>query len=645
LIDRPATMNDDAVFRLSARIEILPILHASGDVAQEVRERLIGRRYDCLALPIPPSFEEPLERAIDRLPRIDLVVMPEPHHDGEAAVSFVPVDPCQAVIMGARVAMVEGIARAYIDREVRVFEPSPFVSPDPYSLKRVPLAAFAAAVLPSLPPPTSGTQRWERICWMAFRLHELEFDYESILCLCHVADWPWLRDAYRERRPYTVPESTAASPSLYSVTPSTLYFVLGELPFITELYERRRAELRSDRHLAVDGIKELLIETRARWKAEHETDGRHSVTNWVTPQLLQTYLQYVRNLALLERRLTPDLYTLVLAAKQTAGDEFAIKLLETAKTYSFQDDSEREFIPTVAAGIEQLELPDGRIVRAKNRLQGPPLVWRSLSLRPKPTRAKSRRWALLWNPFRQCSWPPEDEKIESFTSHVREQARAILGADLAKVEKFMSSIKDGIDLRESLRHWSASRLSALAAIPVSTERRSRMDIYVKEIPPARGNVEVVVFLFDTPADPDEYRWRATWYAEHAAESTLCFYATPFEDNMIGPGIAQSRYGGAMFLFPPRPIPDIWTDPGLDFAKTLEDRLIAAAAVHSREPHIAVVSPIPPRASWRRIARHFGRRLVPIPLSRFSGQTIDRLRRFHVLNGHDIRSYAARFIRE
>jgi hypothetical protein len=172
-----------------------------------------------------------------------------------------------------------------------------------------------------------------------------------------------------------------------------------------------------------------------------------------------------------------------------------------------------------------------------------------------------------------------------------------------------------------------------------------MDIYVKEIPPARGNVEVVVFLFDTPADPDEYRWRATWYAEHAAESTLCFYATPFEDNMIGPGIAQSRYGGAMFLFPPRPIPDIWTDPGLDFAKTLEDRLIAAAAVHSREPHIAVVSPIPPRASWRRIARHFGRRLVPIPLSRFSGQTIDRLRRFHVLNGHDIRSYAARFIRE
>jgi hypothetical protein len=164
------------------------------------------------------------------------------------------------------------------------------------------------------------------------------------------------------------------------------------------------------------------------------------------------------------------------------------------------------------------------------------------------------------------------------------------------------------------------------------------------MPPARGQVEAVVFLFDTPADPDIYSWQATWYAEHALESTLCFYASPFQDQMVGPGIAQSRYGGALFLFPPRPIPDIWTDETLGFARTLEERLIGAAALHSQERHIALVSPIPPRARWRRIARQFHRSLVTIPLGRFSGQTVDSLRRFHVLNGHDIRSYAARFIR-
>jgi hypothetical protein len=660
------TATADVVLRLSSKIELLPILHGSGDMAQEVRERLIARRFDCLAVPLPPSVEDALEAAIERLPRISLVVLrepatsetsidpvetsdPESEPHPEAAVSFIPVDPCQPVIMGIRVALGEGIARAYIDRDVRAFEPTPLPAPDPYALKQVSCSAFAAAMVPALPSPERGSQQWDRINWMAFRLHELELSYESILCLCPLSDWPWLRQAYQQRRPYLEPE-LASAPSVYPVSPSTLYFILGELPYITELYERRRAELRSDRHLSVDGIKELLLEARTRWLALREGEAyARSIENWVTPHLLQLYLQYVRNLALLDRRLTPDLYSLIQAAKQLAGDQFAITLLETAKSYVFQDPLESESDlssdPSVSVGIGQLELPDG-IVAEKNRLQGAPLQWRSLSLRPRPARIKSRRWALQWNPFRQCSWPPEDSRIESFTQHVREQALSILGADLARVEKFTTSVKDGVDLRETLRHWAAGyRPGQVPAARSHGSTRERMDIYVKEIPPSRGNVEAVVFLFETPADPDRFRWQATWYAEHAEESTLCFYATPFQERIIGPGVAQSLYGGALFLFPPRHIPNIWEDERLGFTRTLEERLIAAAALHSRESHVVLVSPIPPLARWRRIAREFRRRVVPIPLSRFSGQTVDRLRRFHVLNGHEIRSYAAKFIRE
>jgi len=634
----------DTVLRLSDKIELLPIIHGNGDVAQEVRETLIARPFDCLAVPLPPSVEPLLEEAIDLLPLIQVVTLPEPARDGVPVVSFVPVDPCQAVIMGLRSAMNEGIARAYIDREVTTYEPMSLSAPDPFALKRVSLPAYAAAIVPFLPIPADDGQQAARIAWMAFRLHELELDFDSILCLCHLADWPWLREAYRERRPYDPPEPIAGHPSRFPVEPATLYFALGELPFITELYERRRAELRTDRHLSIDGIKELLIEGRAAWMAEREAEHT-AATNWVTPQLLQLYLQYVRNLALLDRRLTPDLYSLVIAAKQMAGDSFAIALLQTARRYSFQPHTpERD--PTVSAGIGKLEFPDGQVAWATNRLGGAPLVWRSLSLRPTPTRTKSRRWALQWNPLRQCSWPPEDNRIESFMSHVREQTKALLGEDLARVEKFTTSIKDGVDLRESLRHFRLPRgKGRTSPVAMTNTQGLPYDIYVKEVPPARGNVEVVVFLFDTPADPEVYRWQATWYAEHAQESTLCFYASPFQDNMVGPGIAQSRYGGAMFLFPPRPIADIWTDEALDFAGTLEERLIAAASLHSQERHIALVSPVPPRAQWRRIARRFQRHLVMIPLHRFSGPTIDRLRRFHVLNGHEIRSYAARFIRE
>jgi hypothetical protein len=652
----------DAVLRLSPKIEILPILHANGDMAQEVRETLTSRRFDCVAVPLPPSVESMVESAITELPRINLVILPEPavseiespastqEAEGHQSVNFqsvnfVPVDPCQAVIMGIRVAMGEGIERAYIDREVSSFDPTPFPAPDPFALKTVSCSAFAAAMVPVLKPPKAESQQLARVNWMAFRLHELELDFDSILCLCSLSDWPWLRQAYQQRQAYVDPERIAGSPSVHPVAYESLYFVLSELPYITELYERRRAELRSDRLLSVDGIKELLLETRSRWQSRRDTQSdapsgarAHSIENWVTPQLLQLYMQYVRNLALIERRLTPDFYSLIQAAKQMAGDEFAITLLETAKSYAFQD--EQQWRPSIGAGIGKLELPDGAIVNAKNRLQGPPLHWRSLSLRPRPARIKSRRWALQWNPYRQCSWPPEDTRIESFTQHVREQARSILGADLARVEKFTSSVKDGVDLRETLRHWHTGYKAGQ-----SVSAGKRMTIYVKEIPPARGNVEAVVFLFETPADRDRYRWQATWYAEHEQESTLCFYATPFREQMVGPRIGQSQYGGAFFLFPPRHIPDIWSDPRLSFTTSLEERLIAAAALHSQEPHIVVVSPVPPLARWRRIVRNYQRKLVPIPLSRFSGQTVDRLRRFHVLNGHDIRSYAAQFIHD
>ena len=66
--------HSDAVFRLSPRIDLFPVLHGSGDVAQEVRDRLTDRRYDCLAVPLPPSFELPVEEAVVDLPTISVIV-------------------------------------------------------------------------------------------------------------------------------------------------------------------------------------------------------------------------------------------------------------------------------------------------------------------------------------------------------------------------------------------------------------------------------------------------------------------------------------------------------------------------------------------------------------------------------------------
>jgi hypothetical protein len=605
------------VFEFSTRITAFPVVHGSGDYAQEVRRVLLAGRFDCVAVPLPPSFQREVERAVELLPQVHVVA--QKSADGEMA-SYVPVEPCQPVVAGLRIALQERMARAFVDLEVPQYEPHSEVAPDPYALKEIPPERFAAALLPFLTAPESGSQREARVRRMAFELHRLELEHEAILFLPAIQDWPWIRDAYRTRAPYPEPQRSWDPPRAFKVQPETLYFVLGELPFVTYLYEKRRRQMRSDEHLSVDGVRELLVEARRRWESDRRPESR-----WVTPQLLRTCLQYIRNLTLLDGRLTPDLYTLATAAKQVAGDDFAIALVETARDYPPQ--SRPPLLHAAQVAADAGVLGDGSPLPLVSRLPGPPRVWRHLALKPQPDPRHRAAWAQRWNPFKQCSWPPEDDRIESFNAHVREQAKALLAEDLSRSEKFTASLKDGLDLRETLRNWHSG------------------DLYVKETPPSRGSVEVVCFLFEDPLDDDTYAWRSTWFAEHADESTLCFCATPFGSQVVGPGVALSRYGGLFLIYPPRPIPDVWEDERLGFARGTADRLVAGALAHSRERHVVLVSPRPPRARWRLLARRMGRKILYIPLRRFSGQTIERLRHFHVLNGREVRTWAAPFVRD
>ena len=604
--------------RLSDRIRLLPIVHGSGDFAVRVRAEMLERTPDCLAVPLPPSFQEPVEAAVSRLPAISAVLQPDAAGPTEGeGFSYVPIDPCQGVIAAIRMALGEHLPIEFIDLETPYFEATTAVYPDPYALKKVSPAGFAAAVLTVVPPPFEG-QHTRRVRWMARRLRILESRYEDILFVCSLLDWPWVRQAYQQRLDADEPESFFAPIETHPVSARTLAFFLGELPFLTSLYERGRIELTDDENLSVDGVKELVLEARDRLKQTHPRTAQR-----ITPQLLSIYFRYIRNLSLVKRRLTPDLYTLVVAAQQTAGDDFALEIAETARLYGHQPDED----DALRMGVEQADVPGHGVGPMVNRLPGQSFSWCACELRRRPERPEQEWWRQRWNPYGQCSWPPEDDRIESFTAHVREQAKAMLGADLARSEKFTTSVMDGLDIRETLRNWHTGEL------------------YVKVIPPSRGSVEVVAFLFDLPADPRKYVFRSTWFAEHQNESTLAFFATNPMADLVGPGVARAEYGGAMFLYPPRPIPDIWNDPSLDFTDTLEERLLAAAFWHSEQAHVAVVSPCPPRASWRRMAKRFGRKILHLPLKRFSGQLVERLRAFHVLNGKEVRSYAAEFIRE
>lgn len=614
------------LFNFSPRITAIPVIHGSGDFAVEIRRIMLAEKFDCLAVPLPPSFKFDVEKAIGVLPVVTLVAQNEAveygEDAGERAMNFVPVDPCQPVIAAIRVAMGERMPRAFIDLEVDRFVAYSGGFPDPYALKKLPLEKFVAAVLPALPRVPAGQPR-ARVAHMAARLRELEGKYKRVLFVCSMLDWPWVRESYNSGTDEEL-VAEAASPlvedtSIYQPNEKNLLFCLGELPFITGLYELARAELDDDENLSIDGVKELLMTARDRYKADLKKQARP-----ITPQLLSLLLKYVRNLSLIERRLAPDLYTLVCGSQQFAGDPFALHVVETARSYPFNGKTE---FPAVALGLDQAKMPDGEVVKTINRLAGPPMEWRSLQLNKKPERQQQKMWQMRWNPFRQCSWPPEDVAIERFRTHTFEKAMQVIGQDLARVEKFTTSVQDGIDIRETLRNWHTG------------------DLFVKIFPPNRGSIDGVVMLFDSPADPRDYPYRITWHHEHEEESTLAFYATDFRKNVIGPGVAQAVYGGCMMIFPPMHIGDIWHERFFDAADTMEERLLMACCFYAREKHVALLSAGPPGAAWRKIAKQFGKKLVHLPLSHFSASTLQQLRIVHVLNGHEVRSYAAEFIRK
>lgn len=624
--------------RLSPKTTYLPVVNGSGTCALAVRQWLLDHPCDCLAVGLPATFRSSVLDAVEQLPNPSVVIQKtattftssswqpdsddDQDSDSEAedtpTWSYVPIDPCQPTIMAIRVALGEHWPIEFCDLETNAYQPIAAVMPDAYALQTVSLEKFATAMLPSIVRPYQD-QVQHRLQHMAIRLKGLEEKYENILFVNSILEWPWLREAYQANSDVAPEHDDVEAPETYAVNPNSLIFLFGELPYITGLYERARVELDDDRNLAIDGVKHLLMSARSSYKQDMGRRARK-----ITPLLLTQCLKYIRNQTLLEHRMTPDMYTLAVSAQQILGDQYATHLIETARNYPFYDDSESE---EVTLGIDQVRLPDGDTADIVSRLPGQPMTWRSLEIRRKPEQKDLDQWQTQWNPYAQCSWPPEDSLIESFRTRVMDRAKALIGADLARSEKFSTSIKDGIDIRETLRNWYNG------------------DIYVKVLPPSVGTLDCCVMLFDVPADPREYSWRTTWFAEHQEESTLAFFATDFQKEIIGPGIALATYGGAMFLFPPFSIPDIWRDPRLDFADSMEERIIGAACLHSRERRIALLSPGAPGATYRSIARRFKKQLVHIPLSSFNDAMVQQLRMVHVLNGREVRSFASHFIRK
>ncbi|MCA8989513.1 MAG: hypothetical protein KDA78_17830, partial [Planctomycetaceae bacterium] len=375
-------MNTEAqlfsLFTLSPKITLFPVVHGSGDFTIELRRIMLNQKFDALAVPLPQSFQQPVEQALQNLPIAQIVYQQESYQSfssgSEAELptaTYVPIEPCQPVITALRFALQEHLPRYFIDPEVESFEVHSAVLPDPYAVKQLASPRFAAATLPLLSSSFSPQLQY-RAAGMVDRLRQMEKQHASILALCSYAEWMAIRAAYQQSLSLsqfgeeTPPEADVRTAL---VTERSLIFMMGELPHLCAQYEIARRELEQDDNLSIDGMKQLLLETRDHYRSQQRSHSRP-----VTPKLLKIYLNYVRNLSLIERRLTPDLYTLVTAAQQIFSDQFAVHLAETARQYPFIGRTDE---PRVTMGIDQMRTPDGQVYHTKSRLPGHPISWRT----------------------------------------------------------------------------------------------------------------------------------------------------------------------------------------------------------------------------------------------------------------------------
>lgn len=124
---------------------------------------------------------------------------------------------------------------------------------------------------------------------------------------------------------------------------------------------------------------------------------------------------------------------------------------------------------------------------------------------------------------------------------------------------------------------------------------------------------------------------------------MAFYSTPMSQQIVGPGISRCEYGGFMMSYPPRRLFDIWSDPDYQECRTKSEVLLMAAIDYAVKPLIVYVASKPPRSLIKSFARRYGKKIVYIPLGQLSPITLNKLRVFHVLDGHGKRSIADEYI--
>ncbi|MBU4425935.1 MAG: hypothetical protein KKB35_04285, partial [Proteobacteria bacterium] len=521
-------------------------------------------------------------------------------------------------VEAVRMALSEGLPIHFIDRDTSGYPLDYSPMPDPYAVKSIGHFLYSQAYLKVSQTHTSFPEDTLREKTVAYHLQRLSRKGERILFVGGLSHLPGLQDLLHHPQTQVIGRRKREGVGLAHLHKESSQEILSEIPHLAAAYERARSSDGPDKMDRLKIISQLInIATKNHWKKNKEELSRTQI------RILH---KFARNYALLTGYLVPNFYQLIVAARGAADDNFAYEVWEKGSEYPWQ--TEEPGLPILHLKGEDIFLDQKRI-RFHRRLK---TMRRRLV--PIPVKKKKRErypgeWRKEFKGFSICSYPPEDVVIEGYGHYLKKKAFEIKSEENSRIEPFMCSMMEGLDIRETIRDWE------------------RGTIYVKAERPLKGKVGSVVVMFHADlakeGSEENFPWCVTWLGEHAQESDMAFYSTPAGEIMGGPGISRCQYGGFMLTYPPMRVYDIWKDPFFDFARNKPERLLMAALDYCLEKHVVYMSATPPSGWCHSMAARLGKKVIYLPIGSFSPVTLKKIRQFHVLDGHPVRKYARKYI--
>ncbi len=600
----------DAASLCRGRFTYFPVVPGRLEFAIELRRTLLRERPDVVAVELPATLAEAYLRAVERLPQMSMILYPEEGEEEDDAV-YVPVEPADPFTEAVRTAREIGAEIVFAEPDLGERPHLPGRYPDPYSLGRIGLDKYIEAY--RVYPQPRSDEIAAHAAGIAWKLQGAD-PLARVFVVVSLNLLDAVFDAMQE--PQAQPKSRARRDGvdLLNPHPDCLAEITVEYPYLQYRYEQFRATL-EDGKLADRRRTQFALLLEAEKAYEKATGER--VAHWQRRLLGR----YTRNLAFSAGDLAAGLFDITAAARNIVDDNYAWDVWETAGKYPPQ--KAESDLPTVNFSGEEVWL-NTRKLRLRRRLPRPKQQLRPAGLKPRKKEQFPGEWAQQIDGSAICSYPPEDIVVEDFGRFLSKKAKSILSEERVRTEPFSTSVLDGIDLRETIRHWTEGK------------------IYVRQFDKIAGEVGSVVVIFDDDRD-GRYTWLTTWLGEHSNESDMAFYSTDPFANVVGPGIGRAEYGGFLMSLPPRRMVDVWSDPDYDLAMSKPERLLLAGLDYSIHRHVVYIAARPPRSIFRTIAGRLGRSILYLPIGQLSPARLKKIRVVHVLDSYERRKTAKEYV--